>query len=114
MTPLKRARSGKGAQEPTLHGLPDACKASLEYKRAACAQAALRKFSVGDTVEGKFGGVKSQGVWYRGVISAMSSGGEDGVTYSIDYDDGDKEHCVKYRAAAPSQLMTQQRSRQHR
>ena len=90
VTPLKRARSGKGAQEPTLPGLPDACKASLEYKR----QRAVAKFSVGDKVEGKFGGVKSQGAWWRGVISAVSNGGEDGVTYSIDYEDGDKEHCV--------------------
>ena len=93
VTPLKRARSSQGAQEPTLQGLPDACKASLEYKRAK-AKAALHIFSVGDTVEGKYGGVKSQGVWFRGVISAVSNGGEDGVTYSIDYDDGDKEHCV--------------------
>ena len=111
--PRKRGRAGSDAHGLTIQGLPDACKASLEYRRAT-AKAAMHIFSVGDTVEGKFGGVKSHGVWYRGVISAMSSGGEDGVTYSIDYDDGDKEHCVKYRAAAPSQLMTQQRSRQHR
>ena len=41
VSPRKRGRTGSGAQEPTIQGLPDACKASLEYRRAA-AKAAMQ------------------------------------------------------------------------
>ena len=99
VSPRKRGRTGSGAQEPTIQGLPDACKASLEYKRAA-AKAAMHIFSVGDTVEGKFGGVKSQGAWFRGAISAVRNDGV-AVTYSIDYDDGDKEQGVLSKFVRP-------------
>ena len=91
--PRKRGRAGSDAHGLTIQGLPDACKASLEYRRAT-AKAAMHIFSVGATGEGKFGGVKSQGAWFQGVISAVRNDGV-AVTYSIDYEDGDKEKSVE-------------------
>jgi len=97
--PRKRGRAGSDAHGLTIQGLPDACKASLEYRRAT-AKAAMHIFSVGDTVEGKFGGVKSQGAWFQGIISAVRNDGV-AVTYSIDYEDGDKEQGVLTKFVRP-------------
>ena len=99
MPPHKRGRANI-VQGPAIQGLPDSCKASLEHRREA-AKASMRIFSVGDTVEGKFGGFKSQGAWFRGTVSAVRNDGA-GVTYSIDYDDGDRELVVLAKFVRPA------------
>lgn len=66
----------------------------------AQAPAAVAKFAVGTKVEARWKG----GSWYKGTVSAIAADG----TYSINYDDGDKESGVKesniklQAAAAPA------------
>ena len=50
-------------------------------------------------MEAKYGGVRSMGEWFPGKVAAVSTDG--GLTYSIDYADGDKETGVLPKYVRP-------------
>lgn len=58
-------------------------------------------FQKGDKVEGNYNG---EGEWYLGTVVESYDEGEDGYTYDINYDDGDKETKVYERLMRKSQL----------
>lgn len=65
------------------------CSVSTTPAPAPQAQAPVvtAKYAVGTKVEARWKG----GMWYKGTVAAIAADG----TYSINYDDGDKESSVK-------------------
>ena len=87
-----RRSSSEGAGAAVLPGLPDT-SAPWNAKRASLGAKGDKKrlLCVGEKVEAKYGGVRSMGnKWFSGTVAAVSSDG--GLTYSINYADGDKVH----------------------